>query len=159
MIDTSLLIFFVAGKPAPGGSKRGIPYRRKDTGRIGVNLVDSGKRNAEWRSIVAHKAAKVMDGEALFDGPLQVSFQFYLSRPLHHYRTKNRQPDFSRLKDNAPVWHAQKPDILKLIRSTEDALSGVVWVDDCQTVDIRGRKWWVGPLAQTGVLIEVSRPS
>ena len=37
------------------------------------------------------------------------------------------------MKGSAPFYHTTKPDALKLARSTEDALTGIVWADDAQT--------------------------
>ncbi len=38
------------------------------------------------------------------------------------------------LKSNAPKWCQHKPDKLKLMRSTEDALTGIIWGDDAQDI-------------------------
>ena len=64
-------------------------------------------------------------------GPLSVSFSFAMPRPGSHYGT-GRNAD--KLKPSAPAGHTSKPDITKLIRSTEDALKGIAWVDDTQIV-------------------------
>lgn len=66
----------------------------------------------------------------LLDGLIEVKMVFYLRRPKCHYRSNGT------LKPNAPEAPGTKPDVLKLARSTEDALTGVVWVDDSRTVHL-----------------------
>jgi crossover junction endodeoxyribonuclease RusA len=62
---------------------------------------------------------------------------YYMARPKSHYRTGK----FSNLlKNNAPEYHAIKPDIDNLIKLTMDASTGVLWEDDCVVVDIVAKK-------------------
>ena len=126
--------FFVPGVPQPGGSKNGFPVRMK-SGRTRVNIVDDAKRNAPWRAVVALAARYHF--ETPLAGPLVVSFVFAMPRPKSHFGTGRNA---STLKASAPSMHTGKPDALKLARSTEDALTGIAWLDDCQTVDLRIRK-------------------
>ena len=52
-----------------------------------------------------------------------------MPRPKGHYRTgKNALI----LRKNAPEHPTTKPDATKLLRSTEDALTGILWKDDAQ---------------------------
>lgn len=122
--------FFVPGIPAPGGSKRFVGFGKK-TGR--AILIDAaGERNKNWRSIVADCGMQAMrlHSMPLFVGPLEVKFEFVVRRPKGHLRAN------ATVKDSAPQWPTTKPDALKLTRSTEDALTGVVWHDDAQTVKL-----------------------
>lgn len=124
--------FFVPGIPAPGGSKRFVGHSKK-TGR--AILIDAaGERNKNWRSIVGVCGRDAMNkgfvaGEIplWFDGALRVRFDFIMPRPKSHFNNKGD------LKPSAPFYHTTKPDALKLARSTEDALTGIVWADDAQT--------------------------
>lgn len=136
--------FFVAGTPAPGGSKKA--YVRG--GR--AVLVDDAKNNASWRERVASEASRAYAGP-LLDDPLDVIFLFFEIRPRGHYGTgKNAR----RLKPSAPAYPAKKPDVLKLGRSTEDALSGVLWTDDSRTVDLLLRKRY-GPRPGCQIMVRV----
>jgi len=73
-------------------------------------------------------------------GPVRVSFLFRFKRPKSHYRT-GRNAHI--LKDDAPQFHTQTPDLDKLIRSTQAALSSVVWRDDSQVCKYgRVEKQW-----------------
>lgn len=120
--------FFVPGIPAPGGSKRFVGHSKK-TGR--AILIDAaGERNKNWRSIVGVVGSAKMREALLgmqFNGPLRVRFDFVMSRPKHHFNRKGE------LKESSPMYHTTRPDALKLARSTEDALTGIVWNDDAQT--------------------------
>lgn len=114
--------FFVPGIPRPGGSKRAFFNRR--TGKAMV--VEDCKTNRDWRATVQLAARDAYSGPPL-SGPIALYVVFHLPRPKSHYGT-GRNAD--RLKPSAPRWHATKPDTTKLLRSTEDALTGVIWRDD-----------------------------
>ena len=68
------------------------------------------------------------------EGALTVEFVFFVPRPKGHKRKDGT------IRDTAPQFPTTKPDALKLARSTEDALTGIVWHDDAQTADIVARK-------------------
>lgn len=127
------------GTPAPQGSKK--PFRNQYTGRI--HLVEQSNRVKPWRQDVKHAALAAVDskpGWTPLDGPLAVSMTFTFSRPKSHYRTGRNA---HLLKDSAPTRHASTPDLSKLLRSTEDALTGVVWVDDARVTEyVRLGKWF-----------------
>lgn len=147
------LTFFVTGTPAPGGSKTVFPIWRRDgslvttirNGRVWpvFNVTDdAGEGNKAWRKDVAFQAKQFMGGRQPFEGPLKVEFVFHLRRPRCHYRTGRFA---ACLKGDAPQHHTQMPDALKFARSTEDALTGIVWVDDSQTKRICSEKLWANP--------------
>lgn len=121
--------FFVPGVPQPGGSKKGFPVRTKGGG-VRIAIVEDAKHNAPWRAVVA-LAARDLFPDGPLTGPLSVSFSFAMPRPGSHYGS-GRNSD--KLKESAPPGHTNKPDITKLVRSTEDALTGIAWVDDSQIV-------------------------
>lgn len=121
--------FFVPGIPAPGGSKRAFLHRH--TGKIIVK--DDAKRNAPWRAVAALEARRAMNlaGQVPTDEPLRVLVTFVLPRPRGHYGTGRKA---GVLKASAPPFPARKPDATKLWRALEDALTGIVWVDDSRIV-------------------------
>jgi Holliday junction resolvase RusA-like endonuclease len=47
------------------------------------------------------------------------------------------------LKASAPANHTIKPDVTKLVRSLEDSLKGIVWLDDSQVVKQSASKRYV----------------
>jgi Holliday junction resolvase RusA-like endonuclease len=120
---------FVPGIPKPGGSKRAFftPKTRKAV------VVDACDKNRDWRAAVAATAHEAMKGKELLRGPLDVGFHFYMPRPKGHYNKHG-------VKESAPRWHSTRPDATKLVRSTEDALTGIVWLDDAQVAIQRATK-------------------
>lgn len=144
MTPTAPLEFFVPGTPQPGGSKRA--FVNKKTGRAAI--VDDAKGNKPWRDRVASFARDAYSGP-LLDGPLSVRFEFTVARPKGHYGTgRNARA----VRSSAPAFPAVKPDALKLARSTEDALTGILWRDDALTVDLRVTKTYGD---HPGVLVRV----
>lgn len=146
------LTFEVVGNAKPAGSKR--PVRAGGTGRI--LLVDSsGKDGKAWRDAVAHAAAAAMleaRETELFDGPLTLSLIFRRPRPKGHFGSGKNA---GKLRENAPPYPTTRPDVLKLARSVEDAMSGVVYRDDSQIVDEHLHKVYGIPAGVRVVVTEV----
>lgn len=146
--------FCVYGKPAPQGSKhprpiyRGSGKNRVFTGRVA--LVESSADVKPWRERVAQVAARAVSlDHELLDGALVADMVFTLEKG-----------------DSLPRWldwHERKPDLSKLARSTEDALTDVVWRDDARLSDYRRlAKRFVGSddpdaLEKPGAVIRVWR--
>lgn len=146
----------VSGHPEPGGSKRafmpknrrtGRPLLSKRTGQPFINVTDDNPKAKEWKEAVGYAAEMAMRGRMLLGGPLAVEVIFFLRRPEDHYRANGQ------LKDDAPEYPTPKPDATKLWRSTEDALTKIVWRDDAQIVDQTVKKRY-GP---EGVSIRITR--
>jgi Holliday junction resolvase RusA-like endonuclease len=123
--------FVVLGKPATAGSKRAFPIRRKN-GTLGVAVSDSsGAHGKAWRSDVRDAARAVYSG-APIDGPLRLELMFVLPRPAGHRRSNG---ELSKAGLAMP-FPTTRPDTGKYARAFEDALSGVLWVDDAQLVEV-----------------------
>lgn len=150
----AVIRFTAIGKPQPAGSKRGFPIRRKN-GSIGVAMSDDNPKAKGWQSIVADAAREAYQGE-LLRGPLVVRMHFYLVRPKGHFGTGRNA---GTVKESAPPYPAKKPDVLKLARGTEDALSGVVFADDAQIVVEMLHKSWGEPARVEVELFEISPDS
>lgn len=139
--------FFVPGTPAPGGSKKFVGFGRH-TGK--AILVDAGgERNKNWRSSVAQCGHAEMRGANLLSGALHVRFEFVVARPKGHLNARGE------LRPAAPPAPITMPDTLKLARSTEDALTGVCWHDDAQTVLLNLEKRYARPGEGTGCRITI----
>lgn len=115
-----MINFFVPGIARPGGSKTAV--RRKDGG---IGMRPASKYTESWMSVVSYHARQHYTGDPL-TGALDVDFAFTMKRPKNHYRTNGQ------LKGWAPLYHTSMPDRTKLMRSTEDALTGIIWKDDSQ---------------------------
>jgi Holliday junction resolvase RusA-like endonuclease len=123
--------FTVLGKSQPAGSKRGFPRKGG-----GVRITDANREAGPWKATVANAALLArLEGLTdeqvayleLLEGPLALTLRFYLTRPKGHYGKKGLRP-------SAPEFPTVRPDVLKLARAIEDALTGTVWRDDAQIV-------------------------
>ena len=154
---TEPVVITVYGKPAPQGSKRAFAVRGKGgvpTGRIAV-IESSHDRVKAWRQAVVDAAVQVKAWPAL-DGPLEVRIVFYLPRPKSHYGTGRNA---GRLRDTAPRRPSGKPDLGKLARATEDALTsaGIYRDDALITEEHLSKLWATDPYQQPGAWIQVTR--
>lgn len=145
---STVVIIRVDGTPAPGGSKSAFPFKSKD-GRMHARIVDAGKGNKAWKSLVAWEGRRQFQGPPIQGLALCVRFEFTMPRPKSHYRTGKHAHE---LRPDAPKYHIVKPDATKLVRSTEDALTGIVWADD-STVMPSGVKFY-GDRPGVTVIIE-----
>lgn len=136
------------GTPAPQGSKKGFVNKR--TGR--VQMVESSNKVTPWREDVRQAALAVMEAHhlATLDGPLDVRMVFTMPKPAGAPKTRR-------------TWPMRYPDVSKLARSTEDALTSVgLWADDARVVNYsRLAKVYPGEdpeaLDRPGVNITVAR--
>ncbi len=124
----------VIGTPGPQGSKRHV-------GR-GI-MIESSKKVKPWREAVKWAALEVMEGKSLsveasincngsISGPVAVEMIFTLQKPKSAPKSRRTWPD-------------RKPDLSKLIRSTEDALTEAgVYEDDARIVKCTATKVFPG---------------
>ena len=108
------IAFEVFGIPTPQGSKN--VYRGR--------LVEAQSAKLKiWRQEVKDQAALAYTGE-LLEGPLRLDVIFFMPRPKTVKRDKPTVP----------------PDTDKLIRGVGDALTGTIFRDDSQLVEIYAEK-------------------
>lgn len=146
------LTIVVYGTPAPQGSKRAFVGK---SGRAHV-IESSHERVKSWRQAVIDQVRS--DGWFVppfpWDCPLEVEMTFDLKRPKSHFRTgKNAHL----LRDSAPPYPSGTPDLSKLARATEDALTEAgVWRDDALVVGYaRLAKQWADAPRLPGAVIVV----
>jgi Holliday junction resolvase RusA-like endonuclease len=126
--------FFVPGVPVQEGNiafGKGHSYHRE------------GKRLSVWRGAVAEAAKEAMAGAPPFEGAVRLSVLFT-------YEPTRRKPD-------PGAWKKTRPDLSKLVRAVEDALSGVCYVDDNQIADLQAAKRFGAPGEGSGLFAIVSR--
>ncbi|UCZ89050.1 RusA family crossover junction endodeoxyribonuclease [Gordonia sp. WA4-43] len=126
---------FVAGAPAPQGSKRHV-------GR-GV-LIESSKAVGPWReriAVAAHSHAR-----GLLSGPVALTLDFVMPRPK------------SAPKRSTPP-AVKRPDIDKLARAVLDALTDVWLADDSQVVSLHATKRIAEIGEAAGVRITAEAPT
>jgi Holliday junction resolvase RusA-like endonuclease len=123
--------FTVHGVAQPAGSKRG--FYNKNSGR--VIITDDATKSRPWKALVSDAAIQAMatqepDSEGkLLDGPLLLELTFWMPRPKGHYGSGKNA---GKIRGSAPRFPTVKPDLLKLARAVEDALTGIVYRDDAQ---------------------------
>lgn len=139
----------IHGAAKPAGSKRAFALRNRRGGLLMrangapvINVVDDCKLGRQWKDVVRGQAiAQWPRGVRRFDGPVSVLMRFVIARPKSHYGTGRNA---GVINASSPACHTSKPDVLKLTRAVEDALTGLAWADDAQIVDERITKAW-GP--------------
>lgn len=122
--------FEVHGLPAPQGSKRA--FVNKYSGR--VQMVESSSKVASWRTDVkaaAETARSVLPDR--LDGPLALGVVFTMPKPSSKPIWWTHGVTWRRTMHWRP---AGMPDLSKLIRSTEDAITQAgLWRDDARVVE------------------------
>lgn len=123
-----MISFFVNGVPIPQGSMRAFSVGGK------ARMKSDNKRTNPWRADVGAVAARVMDGAPPLTGPVRVRVVFALPRPASVPKDRRGMPSV-------------EPDLDKLGRAILDALTGVVYRDDGQVVQLLTGKHYVGDSA------------
>ena len=131
-----MIAFFVKGLPRPQGNHR--TGRRRDGTPF---TYDSTRGLHDWRTMIALEAQRTarLAHHTVTDGPVELEVTFHLPRPKY-------------IKDATPP-HTVKPDVSKLLRAVEDALTGVLYTDDSRIVQCTCSKRYAAPNQQTGVAI------
>lgn len=134
---SSSVTIIVRGLPAPQGSKNHVGNGK---------MVESSKKLKPWRQDVKEDALNVVgDDWELLDGPLIAAMTFTFLRPKGHFGTGRNA---GMLRESAPPRPAVYPDLSKILRATEDALTGIVWKDDARVVGYaRLGKFYAGTAA------------
>jgi Holliday junction resolvase RusA-like endonuclease len=129
--------FTVFGEQRPQGSKTcRVIYRNGKpvtaaSGRIVTATIEANPHTKEWRRQVSDAAYEAMIGKTLLDGPVALHLTVYRVRPKGHFGSGKNS---SAVKGSAFAYPTTKPDLLKLARAIEDAMSGIVYRDDNQVV-------------------------
>lgn len=129
-VDPSLAVIVVHGLPVPQGSKK--PFRLPN-GRINLAEV-GGDRLKQWRHAINDQARRVHGDCSPLDGPVALTVDFRLVKPKSAPKRRRTWPIGQR-----------SGDADKLARAALDALSGVVFFDDAQVVELQVTKDWGDP--------------
>jgi len=119
--------FTVFGEPQQKGSMRAFVPK-------GWNrpVVTTTNRNLKaWEALVRSRANQSRAEHSPLGGPIALSINFYFQRPKR-LLTKNTIAVFQP--------HITAPDLSKLVRGLEDALSGILFLDDKQVAKIEATK-------------------
>jgi crossover junction endodeoxyribonuclease RusA len=134
---TYRLNFFVAGLPAPQGSKRYVGN--------GISI-ESAKTLPTWRHDVRTTAQDVMTESDLpiMTGAVLLKLRFVMKRPVATPKTKPTPPA------------VKKPDLDKITRAVCDSLTKVIYHDDSQIIHIDAYKRIAEPNEPTGVHVSIA---
>jgi Holliday junction resolvase RusA-like endonuclease len=146
--------FFVQGLPKPAGSKRAFVLKRGGvyTGRAIVT--DDCKKSRDWKTDVSITAKMHYGNAPLLDGPLELTLTFYMPRPKGHFGSGRNA---ATLKASSQRYPQGKPDVLKLARAVEDALTGVCWIDDALICHEVLRKEYEHTRGIAGVQVQIRK--
>ncbi|MGV4984565.1 RusA family crossover junction endodeoxyribonuclease [Streptomyces sp. NRAIS4] len=146
------LMLTVYGTPAPQGSK---------TRNAAGAMYESSAQVKPWREAVKSAALDALhhdDAWTALSCPVWLDVQFSLRRPKGHFGTGRNA---GQLKATAPAYPTSKPDLDKLIRSTQDALKDAgVLLDDSAVATVTASKvyvLWGDALRTPGAVIKVWR--
>jgi Holliday junction resolvase RusA-like endonuclease len=121
------LNFTVFARPEPQGSMKGFVIPGKGGRKPRAILTSDNKKLKPYRQELTNTATQELVDlgiQAPFAGkhvPVRLSCKFYLEKPASVAKKRERL--------------VVKPDLSKLIRSTEDALTGIMYADDAQIVE------------------------
>ncbi|MFH1615841.1 MAG: RusA family crossover junction endodeoxyribonuclease [Planctomycetota bacterium] len=132
----NIIKFAVRGRPIPKGSKKFIGRTKKGYGIV----IDANKNTKPWQNLIKMIAADYAPSGGPWSGPVGMKLRFWMLKPAKIPKDRLGYP-------------TTRPDSLKLARAVEDALSGIIYKDDSQVVDLHIEKRY-GPV---GVDVEVSR--
>ena len=117
----------------------------------GIRMYDP-KKVAVYKQQLGYLARQAMQerGLELYDGPLEVRFEFY--RPVQASLSKKERA--RRLSGvHRPT---VKPDLSNYIKALEDALNGIIWADDNCIVGLMAEKFYA---EEPHLMVEVRRPT
>jgi len=131
-----MIELFVHGRPRAAGSKSA--FLNKKSGKIIVTA--AGKYQKSWMESVKYAAIEAgYNGKMLLEGPVHLTIYFHCLRPKGHFKKSGG------LTKSARKYPTVKPDLTKLTRAVEDALTGLIWRDDSQVVIQDTRKLYAQP--------------
>jgi Holliday junction resolvase RusA-like endonuclease len=141
-----MLFARVVGLPGPQGSKSPMGTFRDKQGRTRVRMVESSKKVKPWRTAVTLamlEANAQLPAPVYFAGAVRLSITFFMPRVQSEPKGWTRH-------------HTKAPDLSKLIRATEDAITDAgIWKDDSHVVEIQAVKVTAEPGDATGCSIVI----
>lgn len=113
----------VPGEPVAKG-------RPRITTRGGYARAYTPKKTRDYEALVAAEARKVMGRRKPLEGALAVVATAYMPVPASWSKTKKLAAVVQ------TIMPTSRPDLTNIVKAAEDALNGVVWVDDSQIVSL-----------------------
>lgn len=117
----------------------------------GIRLYDPKKVNVFKKQLGLLAKQQMLDrGLDPFDGPLEVCMEFY--RPV---QTSLSQKERARRLSGSHR-PTVKPDLDNYVKSTSDALNGILWVDDNLIISLEAKKYYA---ERPHLVVEIKRPT
>lgn len=123
--------------PQPQGSMKGFVLPGKWGAKPRAILTSDNKKLKPFRGEVTREAMSALSKAGIAEPfaakhvPVSMVMDFYFQKP----------PSVPKKRKGMVV----KPDLSKLVRSTEDAMTGILYVDDAQIVELSVRKHYGTP--------------
>jgi Holliday junction resolvase RusA-like endonuclease len=124
--------FTIFGRPQPQGSTKAFVFFDKNTGKHRAAVTSANPKLKSWRQEVSLVAKQAMQslGAMPRQVPISVIAVFYFSKPQSAKKSAHK---------------TTRPDSDKLLRATLDGLTGIVFEDDAQVIDVRVVKRFGSP--------------
>ena len=122
-----IIEFTVPGEPVAKGRARAFIR----CGKIGHYTPD---KTATYESLVKLFASRAMGNKPLVTGAVALTVDAYFSIPRSWPVRKQEDAEVMKIR------HLKRPDASNIIKIVEDAMNGVVWVDDSQIVQLHASK-------------------
>jgi Holliday junction resolvase RusA-like endonuclease len=129
--------FTVYAKPVPQGSMKGFVLPGKNGAKARAIITSDNTKLKPYRGEVTREAmmalanANLQEPMAEKHVPVSMTMDFYLARPASIPKSRKGM--------------VVKPDIDKLARGTIDSLTGILFCDDAQIVEMYVRKLYGSP--------------
>jgi len=133
--------FSVRGVPQPKGSKKGFVIPKTNRAIV----VDANPKTKPWQVLIKHVAGQYAPPEGPWEGPVALCVRLWMPRPSTVPKVRLGYP-------------TTRPDALKLCRACEDALTGVIYGDDSQVVDLYIQKRY-GPPGVDVKVWQIEKPA
>lgn len=127
-----LVRFTIPGDPVAKGRARSVTRRGKGGASYIAHITP--EKTEQYEARVAVFAQQAMAGAPLIDGPCELDLSIFVRIPESWSQKKKTEAA------NGSIKPTTKPDCSNILKAIEDAMNGVVWVDDKQIVSLRIRK-------------------
>lgn len=129
--------FTVWGEPRGKGSPRTFMLKRTIGGVTKERPVTTANpKSRAYEALVQESYLAEHNGQEPLTGSVALSIKAFF--PI----AKNMSKKDRALVESGDLRPTKRPDCSNVLKSLEDGLNGVAWLDDKQVVDVRIEKWY-----------------
>jgi Holliday junction resolvase RusA-like endonuclease len=99
--------------------RQAVKFSRKKNKHFAQNYLPGDDPVHAWKLQVQILARQAYQGDLLDGVPISLSVKFLMPRPV------------SKILPDDRSWHLTPPDTDNLVKAIKDALTGIIWKDDC----------------------------